>query len=46
MQSSTTKINNEVGDTLFDLVVWVFSDKNQNYIEEGYNILNLLLYKL
>lgn len=30
---------------LFDLVVWVFSDQQQTYIEEGYNILNLLLYK-
>jgi hypothetical protein len=31
---------------LFDIVVWIFSDFNQNYIEEGYNVLNLLLYKL
>ena len=29
-----------------DLVVWVFSDHNQNYTEEGFNVLNLLLYKL
>lgn len=24
----------------------MFSDPNQNYLEEGYNILNLLLYKM
>jgi hypothetical protein len=27
-------------------VVEVFADRSQLYIEEGYNILNLLLYKL
>ena len=26
--------------------MWVFSDKEQNFIEEGFNVLNLLLYKL
>ena len=31
---------------LFDLVVWIFGDRNQDYIEEGFNVLNLLLYKL
>ena len=30
---------------LLDIIVFVFSDPNQNYLEEGYNILNLLLYK-
>ena len=28
------------------MIIWVFSDKEQNYIEEGFNVLNLLLYKL
>jgi hypothetical protein len=27
-------------------MVWVFSDSSQIFMEEGYNILNLLLYKL
>lgn len=28
------------------MVVFIFSDPMQMYVEEGYNILNLLLYKL
>ena len=26
-------------------MVWIFSDPGQLYVEEGYNMLNLLLYK-
>ena len=30
---------------MFEVVLWIFSDRNQDYIEEGFNVLNLLLYK-
>lgn len=33
-------------EDLLGIVLGVFADRNQMYIEEGYNILNLLLYKL
>lgn len=46
LQSSATVIEEGVRDQLFDLMVWVFSDSSQIFMEEGYNILNLLLYKL
>lgn len=35
-----------VSEELFAIVVGIFEDRSQLYIEEGYNILNLLLYKL
>jgi hypothetical protein len=31
--------------TLFNVIINVFVDEDQIYIEEGFNILNLLLYK-
>lgn len=38
-------VHPSIQDELFNIVVNIFGDKNQLFIEEGYNILNLLLYK-
>ena len=46
LQVSATKIEPEIVSSLFDLIVWVFSDREQSYLQEGFNVLNLLLYKL
>jgi hypothetical protein len=39
-------LTQEVRESLFGIVINIFGDINQLFIEEGYNILNLLLYKL
>ena len=33
MKASSTKLDHEIVSNLFDLIVWVFSDREQSYIE-------------
>lgn len=46
LQADKTILNENARKELFDIVVGIFCDRSQLFIEEGYNILNLLLYKL
>jgi hypothetical protein len=46
LQADSTRLSEEVRGQLLELVVWVFSEQSQSYIEEGFNVLNLVLYRL
>jgi hypothetical protein len=46
LQAEKTEVANNVREELFGITINIFADKSQLYIEEGFNILNLLLYKL
>ena len=46
LQAERTELSGAVSEELFGIVVNIFVDRSQLYIEEGYNILNLLLFKL
>ena len=46
LQCESTDISSSNKEEMFNIVIKIFSDPSQLYIEEGFNILNLLLYKL
>lgn len=45
LQADATKLDSDVRQDLFEAVAAIFANPQQLFLEEGFNILNLLLYK-